>query len=148
MIADLFLESNRFIAKMELKRQKLADSIVTAIGTVANLIQDASAHINKGLSNVNSQVANVSQMKDQISKSLDSLTKLPTEPNTLANAFENIKQTTPQGMLSNMKSFSNKIKESANLPTASVGQGRKRLSTRRHDTSKWMKTRRIRFAKH
>jgi len=203
MIADLFLESNRFVAKMELKRQKLAGSIITAIGTIANLIEDVSTRIDNGVSKVNSHIANVAQMKDRFvnrvksqiptsfQQTFDSVTQPPAypppaypppaypppaypqpgypppaypppaypppaypppavanEPNTLANAFENIKQTTPQGIVNNMKSFSNKIKQSANLPTPPIGQGRKRLSTRRRGNSKWMKTQRTRSVKH
>jgi len=192
MIADLFLESNRFVAKMELKRQKLAHNIITAIGTVANLIEDMSTRMSNGVSKVTSQVANVSQMKDRfvngvksqiptsIQQTFSNVTQPPSypppsyappsypppaypplaypppaypppavanEPNTLANAFENIKQTAPQGMLGNIKSFSDKIKESAKLPTAPVGQGRKRLTTKRRINTKWMKTRRVKYAK-
>jgi hypothetical protein len=187
MIADLFLESNRFVAKMELKRQKLADSIITAIGTVANLIEDVSSHMSNGVSKATSQVANVSQMKDRFvnrvksqiptsfQQTFDSVTQPPAypppaypppaypppaypppaypppavanEPNTLANAFENIKQTAPQGIVNNMKSFSDKIKESAKLPRAPVGQGRKRLTNRRRINTKWMKTRREKYVK-
>jgi hypothetical protein len=177
MIADLFLESNRFVAKMELKRQKLADSIITAIGTVANLIEDVSTRMSNGVSKVTSQVANVSQMKDRFvnrvksqiptsfQQTYDSVTQPPAypppaypppaypppavaaEPNTLANAFENIKQTAPQGIVNNMKSFSDKIKQSASLPRAPVGQGRKRLTTKRRGSSKWMKTRRAKYVK-
>jgi hypothetical protein len=188
MIADLFLESNRFVAKMELKRQKLADSIITAIGTVANLIEDVSNRMSNGVS----KVTNVSQMKDQFvnrvksqiptsfQQTYDSITQPPAypppaypppaypppaypppsypppaypppavanEPNTLANAFENIKQTAPQGIVNNMKSFSDKIKQSASLPTAPVGQGRKRLTTKRRGSSKWMKTRRAKYGR-
>ena len=178
MIADLFLESNRFVAKMELKRQKLADSIITAIGTVANLIEDVSNRMSNGVS----KVTNVSQMKDQFvnrvksqiptsfQQTYDSITQPPaypppaypppaypppaypppavaSEPNTLANAFENIKQTAPQGIVNNMKSFSDKIKQSASLPTAPVGQGRKRLTSRRRGSSKWMKTRRAKYGR-
>ena len=183
MIADLFLESNRFVAKMELKRQKLADSIITAIGTVANLIEDVSNRMSNGVS----KVTNVSQMKDQFvnrvksqiptsfQQTYDSVTQPPAypppaypppaypppaypppaypppavanEPNTLANAFENIKQTAPQGIVNNMKSFSDKIKQSASLPTAPVGQGRKRLTTKRRGSSKWMKTRRAKYGR-
>ena len=188
MIADLFLESNRFVAKMELKRQKLADSIITAIGTVANLIEDVSTRMSNGVS----KVANVSQMKDQFvnrvksqiptsfQQTYDSITQPPaypppaypppaypppaypppaypppaypppavaSEPNTLANAFENIKQTAPQGIVNNMKSFSDKIKQSASLPTSPVGQGRKRLTTKRRGSSKWMKTRRAKYGR-
>jgi len=178
MIADLFLESNRFVAKTELKRQKLAGNIITAIGTIANLIEDVSTRINNGVSKVNSHIANVAQMKDRVvnkinsqiptsfQQTFDNITQAPAypppaypppaypppglsnEPNTLANAFENIKQTTPQGIVNNMKSFSNKIKQSANLPTPPIGQGRKRLSTRRRGNSKWMKTQRTRSVKH
>ena len=198
MIADLFLESNRFVAKMELKRQKLADSIITAIGTVANLIEDVSNRMSNGVS----KVTNVSQMKDQFvnrvksqiptsfQQTYDSVTPPPAypppaypppaypppaypppaypppaypppaypppaypppavanEPNTLANAFENIKQTAPQGIVNNMKSFSDKIKQSASLPTAPVGQGRKRLTSKRRGSSKWMKTRRAKYGR-
>ena len=183
MIADLFLESNRFVAKMELKRQKLADSIITAIGTVANLIEDVSNRMSNGVS----KVTNVSQMKDQFvnrvksqiptsfQQTYDSITQPPAypppaypppaypppaypppaypppavanEPNTLANAFENIKQTAPQGIVNNMKSFSDKIKQSASLPTAPVGQGRKRLTSKRRGSSKWMKTRRAKYGR-
>ena len=188
MIADLFLESNRFVAKMELKRQKLADSIITAIGTVANLIEDVSNRMSNGVS----KVTNVSQMKDQFvnrvksqiptsfQQTYDSVTQPPAypppaypppaypppaypppaypppaylppavaaEPNTLANAFENIKQTAPQGIVNNMKSFSDKIKQSASLPTAPVGQGRKRLTSKRRGSSKWMKTRRAKYGR-
>ena len=193
MIADLFLESNRFVAKMELKRQKLADSIITAIGTVANLIEDVSNRMSNGVS----KVTNVSQMKDQFvnrvksqiptsfQQTYDSVTQplaypppaypppaypppaypppaypppaypppaypppaVASEPNTLANAFENIKQTAPQGIVNNMKSFSDKIKQSASLPTAPVGQGRKRLTSRRRGSSKWMKTRRAKYGR-
>jgi hypothetical protein len=50
-------------------------------------------------------------------------------------------------MLGNIKSFSDKIKESAKLPTAPVGQGRKRLTNRRRVNTKWMKTRRVKYAK-
>ena len=159
MIADLFLESNRFVAKMDLKRRKLAESIITAIGTVANVIEDVSTRVSNGVSKATSQVANVSQMKDQFVKSqvptsfqqtYDSVTQPPAvanEPNTLANAFENIKQTAPQGIVNNMKSFSDKIKQSATLPTAPVGQGRKRLTTKRRGSSKWMKTRRAKYGR-
>ena len=202
MIADLFLESNRFVAKMELKRQKLAHNIITAIGTVANLIEDMSTRMSNGVSKVTSQVANVSQMKDRLvnrvksqiptsfQQTFDSFTQPPSypppaypppaypppaypppaypppaypppaypppaypppavanEPNTLANAFENIKQTAPQGIVNNMKSFSDKIKQSATLPTAPVGQGRKRLTTKRRVNTKWTKTRRAKYGR-
>ena len=193
MIADLFLESNRFVAKMELKRQKLADSIITAIGTVANIIENVS-------SRTTSQVANISQMKDRlvngvtsqiptsVQQTFSNVTQPPAYPppaypppaypppaypppaypppaypppaypppevanepiksNTLADTFEKVKQTNPQGMLGNIKSFSDKIKESAKLPTAPVGQGRKRLTNRHRVNTKWMKTRRVKYAK-
>ena len=165
IIADLFLESNRFVAKMDLKRQKLAGNIITAIGTIANLIEDVSTRIDNGVSKVNSHIANVAQMKDRVINNVNS--QIPrsfqqtfdniAQPssyapsgtaNTLANAFDRVKSTTPQGIVNNMKSFSNKIKESANLPTAPIGQGRKRLSTRRRGNSKWMKTQRTRSVRH
>jgi hypothetical protein len=160
MIADLFLESNRFVAKLDLKRQKLAGNIITAIGTIANLIEDVSTRINNGVSKVNSHIANVAQMKDRVvnnvnsqiptsfQQTFDNIAQPPPGLSNEPNAFENIKQTTPQGIVNNMKSFSNKIKQSANLPTPPIGQGRKRLSTRRRGNSKWMKTQRTRSVKH
>lgn len=165
IIADLFLESNRFVAKMGLKRQKLAGNIITAIGTIANLIEDVSTRIDNGVSKVNSHIAKVAQMKDRVvnnvnsqiprsfQQTFDNIAQPPSyapleTTNTLANAFDRVKSTTPQGIVNNMKSFSNKIKESANLPTAPIGQGRKRLSTRRRGNSKWMKTQRTRSVRH
>lgn len=150
MIADLFMEGNRFVAKMEAKRQKLAQSIASAIATIANLIEDISNRLNTGLSNVSSQVTRASQIKDQLVNDVKS--KIPAPQDALPAAFETAKEATQEGISSNMKSLSSKIKEAAK-PRASfaptpVGQGRKRLSTRRHMGNKWTKTRRTKSAKH
>ena len=143
MIADLFLESNRFVAKMDLKRQKLADSITTAIGTVANVIQDVSSRVSNGVSKATSQVANVSQMKDNFVKD-----QVPT---TLADTFDDVKQPDTQDIVSNMKSLSDRINEAAEPRTSfeprPVGRGRKRLTTKRRGNTKWMKTRRAKYGK-
>jgi len=162
MIADLFLEGNRFVAKMEAKRQKLAHSIASAINTVATLIEDISSRLNTGLSNVSAQVTRASQMKDralnQIQSSTEQVVDTPPEPinpstQPITTAFKDVKKTTPQGVSNNMKSLSGKIKQAAK-PRASfaptpVGRGmRKGLSTRRHIGNKWTKTQRIKSVMH
>ena len=162
MIADLFLEGNRFVAKMEAKRQKLAYSIASAINTVATVIEDISNRLNSGLSNASAQVTRASQMKDkalnQIQSSTEQVVDTPPEPiNTpmqpITTAFNEVKQPTPKALSSNMNLLSSKIKQAAK-PRASfaptpVGRGlRKGLSTRRHIGNKWKKTLRIKSEMH
>jgi len=162
MIADLFLEGNRFVAKMEAKRQKLAYSIASAINTVATVIEDISNRLNSGLSNVSAQVTRASQMKDralnQIQSSAEQVVDTPPEPSNtpmqpITTAFNEVKQPTPKALSSNMNLLSSKIKQAAK-PRASfaptpVGRGlRKGLSTRRHIGNKWKKTLRIKSEMH
>lgn len=207
-IADLFLEGNRVIARLDAKRRKLANDIIVAIGTIANIIEGISDKINEGVSKVNAQIEKASKMKDkaiadvkenvnQAKKQLkddtistikeivdvtrepkedtnkkvnqepvktkeDTLTKTDTEVKdkgvstkpSLQDVFSDLKKTTPttKQISTSMRDLSSKIKESAK-PRASfeptpVGQGRKRLSTRRRGSSKWMKTQRTRSVKH
>jgi hypothetical protein len=162
MIADLFLEGNRFVAKMEAKRQKLAYSIASAINTVATVIEDISNRLNSGLSNVSAQVTRASQMKDralnQIQSSAEQVVDTPPAPSNtpmqpITTAFNEVKQPNPKALSSNMNLLSSKIKQAAK-PRASfaptpVGRGlRKGLSTRRHIGNKWKKTLRIKSEMH
>jgi hypothetical protein len=155
MIADLFMESNRFVAKMELKRQKLADSITSALGTMANVLENVHTNISQQIDKV-SQIKNdaVSKIQEQVDKAKQFKTDTLGATSSLKDAFSRLKQNPPttSEISANLRDLSSKITESANnrrdFKPTSLGQGRKRLSTRRRDTSKWMKTRRIRFAKH
>lgn len=178
-IADLFLEGNRVVARLDAKRQKLASDITTAIGTIANVIEDISTKINDGVSKVNAQVERASQMKNEalgkINEQVDRAKQLKADTlgsidqqltkarelkdqavatkTGLQDAFAQIKQAPPttKEISTSLRDLSSKIKESAK-PRASfeptpVGQGRKRLSTRRRSNSKWMKTQRTRSAR-
>jgi hypothetical protein len=185
-LADLFLEGNRVVARLEAKRQKLASDIIIAIGTIANIIEEVSQKVNNGVSKVNAQIERTSQMKDEAIenikenvgqiktqikddtvstiKEIVDVTREPkqatvekvAEPpkSSLQDAFSDLKKNPPttKQLSTSLRNLSSKIKESAK-PRASfeptpVGQGRKRLSTRRRGNSKWMTTQRIRFAKH
>jgi hypothetical protein len=116
MIADIFMEGNRFVAKMEVKRQKVANDIVKAIATIATLLENVNNQVQSNISKVNENVNRAVEMKDRAL------------PET-----------------SNLQSLSNKIQEAAK-PRAPVGQARKRLSTRRHKGTKWTTMRRRKFA--
>jgi len=178
MIADLFLEGNRFVAKMEAKRQKVANDIIKAIATIATILETVSNQVQSGISKVSENVNRVAQMKDQ---SIDSVNVMREQA---ANAVDDVKQT---AFSSNLNTLTNNIQEAAELPKeplkpvelpkepppppppppkrppppppppkkprasfapTPVGKGRKRLSTRRHKTSKWMTTRRRKSATH
>jgi methyl-accepting chemotaxis protein len=164
MIADLFLESNRFVAKMDLKRRKLASSIASAIGTIASLLENVGAKISEGVSDVSARIGKISQMKNE---AIDKVKQINTDTfgnvgdqlknvrdfganSSLQDAFSNIKQSPPttKEISANLREFSNKIQESANVQPAPTGQGRNPLSTRRRGSSKWMKTLRTKSVRH
>lgn len=158
MIADLFLESNRFVAKMDIKRKKLAHSIASAIGTIANLLENVGTKIGEGISDIRSRIGKVSQLKNQavdrvkqlktdtLGRIDDQLSKVP----SLQDTFSKIKESPPttKEISTGLRDFSNKIEESANMQPPPVGQGRNPLSTRRRGINKWMKTLRTKSARH
>lgn len=109
-IADIFMDGNRMVAKIDSRRRKLADDIIVALGTVANVVEDVYTRVDSGVQKVQGNIQEVKDMK------------------------------------SNISDLTTKIKQ-ASLPPA-VGQGRrKRLSTRRRSSSKWMKTQRTKSVK-
>lgn len=168
-IADLFMEANRLGARLDAKRQKLANDITTAISAIVGMIEDVSMKLNQGMSKVNSQINRAAQLKDQAvgkiqevknqAQSIQDTVKDQTQSiqDTVNDQTQSIKDTVkntaiPTDFTSNLKTLSSKIQESAKPRTSfgptPVGQGRhKRLSTRRRMVHKWTKTRRTKSAK-
>ena len=95
-IADVFTDGNRMVAKLNMRRQKLAGDLVTAFGTIANVVSDVNNKMNFKVGN----------------------------------------------MGSNIQNLTSKIKQVAAQPV-----GAKRLTNRRRTNTKWMKTRRVKYAK-
>jgi hypothetical protein len=95
-IADVFTDGNRMVAKLNMRRQKLASDLITAFGTIANVVSDVNNKINFKVGNVGSNIENLTS----------------------------------------------KIKQVAARPV-----GAKRLTNRRRVNTKWMKTRRAKYAK-
>ena len=165
MIADLFLEGNRFVAKMEAKRQKVANDIIKAIATIATILENINNQIQSSISKVRENVNRAVELKDRAVETVSSAKD---------QAVDDAQEST---FSSNLSTLTDKIQEAA-TPTASVepppppppppkkppppppkkprasfaptpvGKGRKRLSTRRHKTNKWMTTRRRKSATH
>lgn len=174
MIADLFLEGNRFVAKMEAKRQKVANDIIKAIATIATILENINNQIQSSISKVRENVNRAVELKDRAVESVSSAKD---------QAVDDAQEST---FSSNLSTLTDKIQEAA-TPTASVepppppppvkkppppppppkkppppppkkprasfaptpvGKGRKQLSTRRHKTNKWMTTRRRKSATH
>jgi hypothetical protein len=170
MIADLFMESNRFVAKMEAKRQKVANDIIKAIATIATILENINNQIQSSISKVRENVNRAVELKDRAVESVSSA------KDQALGAVDDAQEST---FSSNLSTLTDKIQEAA-TPTASVepppppppppapkkppppppkkprasfaptpvGKGRKRLSTRRHKSSKWMTTRRRKSATH
>lgn len=160
-IADLFMEGNRLVARLDLKRQKLASDITVAIGTIANVIEGVSTRINTGVSKVNEQVEHASRLKNDALETINTQVNnakqltVDSAKSSLQDAFADIKKSPPTTteISKSLRDLSSKIKESSSQPRTSfeptpVGKGRKRLSTRRRDNSKWIKTRRTKSVKH
>lgn len=62
-IADNFMEANRMIARINVKRIKLATDIANALGMVMDVINDVSDKVNAGLEKAN---AGVTRVKDSV----------------------------------------------------------------------------------
>jgi len=58
IIADNFMELNRMLARIDVKRQKLAYDITTALLMVADVIEDVSSQVNAGIGKMNETIEN------------------------------------------------------------------------------------------
>jgi methyl-accepting chemotaxis protein len=145
-IADLFMEANRLGARLDEKRRKVASDITTALGTIANVIQETYDRVQQGINKVSSRVTDVGdKARDTAQQVKDSVQSQAQQvKDSVQSQAQQVKDT---AITKNIQSLSNKITNVALEPTPVTGQGRKRLSTKRHKKHKWMKTRRIRFAK-
>ena len=142
-IADLFVEGNRLVARIDMKRRKLANDISIAIGKIANIIESVATKVSEGVSKVTEKMQNISQMKDQAidranqfkdqaidranqfkDQTIDRANRFKDQsrenPRTfqqksLDDAFSEIKESPPttQQISSSLRDLSSKIKNSA-----------------------------------
>jgi hypothetical protein len=78
IIADNFMELNRMLARIDVKRQKLAYDITTALLMVADVIEDVSSQVNEGIGKMNGMIENgVSEKIGQFSNTLTNVVNAP-----------------------------------------------------------------------
>ena len=79
---DLFkiMDGNRMVAKLDSRRRKLADDIVVALGTVANVVEDVYTRVNTGVQKVKGKVQEVNELKSNISDLSSKIKQASLEP--------------------------------------------------------------------
>lgn len=93
IIADNFTELNRMLARIDVKRQKLAYDITTALLMVADVIEDVSSQVNDGIGKMNGMIENgVSEKIGQFSNTLTNVanTSMPSVNVPSLNPYRSI----------------------------------------------------------
>lgn len=129
-IADLFLEGNRAVARLNEKRKKIAADIAAGIELVSGLVGEVSSTVKEGadtLADKTKEAAKtgVKEVKEMITEPLPAVSKLPT------------KLPAAQPILTPETEFG---------PSMAQAAGRKRLSRRMRSKNKW-RTRRHKQSK-
>lgn len=76
-IADMFLEGNRMIAKLSMKKQKLVEDITNAIQTISNVIKEAYDTASSSMDNVSALTTNeLTNRMDKFSKQLQEVSSV------------------------------------------------------------------------
>jgi methyl-accepting chemotaxis protein len=110
-IADLFMEANKLGAKLDEKRRKVANDITTALGTIANVIQETYDRVQQGINKVSSRVTAVAdkarQFKDtaqtQVSQLKDTAQAQVSQLKDTAQAQVSQLKDTAQAQVSQLK---------------------------------------------
>jgi hypothetical protein len=79
-IADLFMEANKLGAKLDEKRRKVANDLTTALGTIANVVQETYDRVQQGINNARQlkDDAPIAQNIQTLSNNITSAAKKPT----------------------------------------------------------------------
>lgn len=76
-IADMFLEGNRMIAKLSMKKQKLVEDITNAIQTISNVIKEAYDTASSSMDNASALTTNeLTNRMDKFSKQLQEVSSV------------------------------------------------------------------------
>lgn len=79
-IADIFMDGNRMVGKLDSRRRKLADDIIIALGTVANAVEDVYTRVNSGVQKVQGKVQEVKDIKSNIQDLSSKITQASKPP--------------------------------------------------------------------
>ena len=139
-IADNFMELNRMAARINAKRVKVVNDITNALLMISDLVSQVTTRIQTGIDKVNSGVSNAAAAVGSAGEKIATLSNRIVEAADVTLPRATPTASTPVPL----------IPPPAPTP---VGQGRKRLTTKRRSKHKWSRSsshlsRRTRSAKH
>ena len=71
-IADMFMEANRMVARIDLKRQKLASDIANALRIIVEVVSDINDQISSNFEKANSSMGNIGEKIESFSNKVQS----------------------------------------------------------------------------
>jgi hypothetical protein len=108
-IADLFMEGNRVVARLDAKRQKLANDIIQAIGSIATILESINNRVQSGISELGDKIGTATTMKDKALASANAVKE---------RAVDAVSNPGEISLSSKFDKLSNKIKESVDRPAS------------------------------
>jgi len=136
-IADLFLEGNRMVARIDQKRIKLGNDISKGIELVSSIVSGVSSEMKQGASSLATQTKDAAKSGLQTVKETFKDTQIPKVPTMPTPTMPTV-PTIPTPTMPTMPTIPTPTMPTMpTIPTPPTLKGGKRLSRRKHMKNKW-----------